>query len=219
MSGAPFSSQQVQEIAKNEVMVGGDTLVISKVHVRILLVCLLCLNEVDFLRTPQLWRNDQPRPMTVAEEVEESTHQTARPAHVTLTIRRKENQTGENLTDSALPYIVALHILRTNESTGLTLPPTETPEPDAPNSAHFAWPAPPEILAATELTDQDASAGGFFLARSVDGGAGLTLSAWDGPRWGCLRNGIDDTIGYNAVVEFQSGIFLKSGKERMMVVH
>ncbi|EIM80438.1 uncharacterized protein STEHIDRAFT_125977 [Stereum hirsutum FP-91666 SS1] len=198
MSGAPFSSQEVQETAKSEVTVGGVTLVISKVH---------------------LWRNDQPRLMTVAEEAEVSRHQDARPVHVTLTIRRKENQTSEeSLTDSALPYVVALHILRTN-GPSLALPPTETPEPDAPNSAHFAWPAPPEVLDATKLTDQDATAGGFFLAGSVDGGSGLTLSAWDGPRWGSLRNGIDDTINYNAVVEFQGGIFLKSGKERMMVVH
>lgn len=157
--------------------------------------------------------------MTVAEEVEAATHQDARPAHITLTIRRKETQAGaESLTDLALPYVVAVHVLRTN-GPSMALSPSEAPEPGAPTSVHFAWPAPPQVLAATELSDQDASAGGFFLAGSVDGGSGLTLSAWDGPRWGSLRNGIDDTIGYNAVVEFQGGIFLKSGKERMMVIH
>lgn len=111
-----------------------------------------------------------------------------------------------------------MHVLRANPPSS-SLSPSDAPEPDAPNSAHFAWPAPPQLLASTELTDSDASAGGFFLAGSVDGGTGLTLSAWDGPRWGVMRNGLDDTIEYHAVVEFQGGIFLKSAKERMMVTH
>lgn len=70
----------------------------------------------------------------------------------------------------------------------------------------------------SELTEESADAGGFFFPREMDKGSALSLSAWNGPRWGGLRNGIDDTITFNAVVEFEGGIFLRSRDERLRVV-
>lgn len=39
MPDVPLTTQQVQEVAQSEVNVGGDTLFISKVHVRMPLIC------------------------------------------------------------------------------------------------------------------------------------------------------------------------------------
>ncbi|KAI0029183.1 hypothetical protein K488DRAFT_56983 [Vararia minispora EC-137] len=191
------TTERIRSQSKPEVSVGGETLVISKVH---------------------MWRNDQPRVSTLAEEAERSSSpKILSPTNVSLTLRRKGGASAnasapDGLDSSAQPYIVALHVLR--DDIPATAPVTSM---DDPTVMHFVWPAPPTTFGAA--AQEPAREGAYFLADAVDGGTGLSLSAWNGPTWSTLRNGIDDTLEYIAVVEFQSGIFLASDKHRVEVIY
>jgi hypothetical protein len=172
-----------------------------------------------------MWRNDQPRVASAAEEIERAlSPQALRPTNITLTIRRKDDNdldasgasaratdADNGLDSSVAPYIVALHVLRDGHPASLG----GVAPPDDPTSVHFAWPAPP---APGPAATSAAHEGAYFVADALDGGSGLGLSAWNGPAWSSMRNGIDDMVDYVAVVEFQGGMFLASEKRRVEVV-
>ncbi|TFY71285.1 hypothetical protein EVG20_g1724 [Dentipellis fragilis] len=117
-----------------------------------------------------------------------------------------------------LPYIVALHVIRVNQDPPAT-PTTADFPPDSPISSHFAWAAPPTLFSMTDDVATAAKEGGFFVSAPAEREDALELSAWHGPRWGSLRNGLDDMIDYVAVVEFEGGVFLKSQRQRLQIVH
>ncbi|KAI0056067.1 hypothetical protein BV25DRAFT_1910010 [Artomyces pyxidatus] len=196
----PLTTRQVQEAAKEVVSVGGETLTISKSY---------------------LWRNDQPRIMNPATGEEERNLREPRAANIAVTLQRtnKSTNSDNNLESSVLPHLTAIHVIRANQPLPNT-PGVDDLPPDAPMSAHFAWSAPPSLLSSlNDVEVQDAAyEGAFFIPQTMDGGNSLSLNAWNGPAWGSLRNGIDDMIDYNTVVEFEGGVFLKSGRERMQVV-
>ena len=159
-----------------------------------------------------------PRAFATSEELEKESGK-VQAAHISLSIHRKNGGVPGHsvcLQSSVQPYITALHVIRTNH----TPPPTPSADalpPDAPNSTHYAWPAPPAILPASETSAYD---GAFFWPSEPGFSTNpntLTLRAWHGPRWGSMINGVDDTIDFVAVVEFEGGIFLKSKTHRLYV--
>ncbi|KAI0272388.1 hypothetical protein BC834DRAFT_345145 [Gloeopeniophorella convolvens] len=163
---------------------------------------------------PQMWRNDQPRPInSPTDAILDAGHPL--PAHITLTISRR-GSAGGDLESAVQPYLTALHVIRTSQPP-LT-PSAELAPPDAPTSSHFAWAAPPAIAPLSAEVREAAYSGGFFLPGLADGGNSIVLSAWNGPSWGDLRNGVDDMVEYNAVVEFEGGVFLRSSSRRIMIV-
>ena len=71
----------------------------------------------------------------------------------------------------------------------------------------------------SSLAETPAYEGAYFLTQTVDNGSALALSAWNGPLWGALRNGLDDMLDYIAVLEFEGGIFLTSERQRVEIVY
>ncbi|KZV74483.1 hypothetical protein PENSPDRAFT_674182 [Peniophora sp. CONT] len=193
------TAEVVRAQAAKEVSVGGETLSISKVH---------------------MWRNAQPRVSTLAEEALRSTSpQNTRPLSLTMTVKRNSGTSTastDGLDSSVLPYLVAIHVLR--EGIPFSAQAELNTSPDDPTSIHYAWPAPP--LGATEnIAETPAHEGAYFLAQTVDKGSALSLSAWNGPLWGVLRNGLDDMLDFIAVLEFEGGIFLTSERQRVETVY
>ncbi|KAI0313203.1 hypothetical protein OF83DRAFT_1175908 [Amylostereum chailletii] len=191
------STEEMQKLAVEDVRVGSETLFISKSY---------------------LWRNDQPRVTSLAEEAFRATLSNICPTHIAVTLNRKEDFTNSSSLATVIPHLVALHVIRDGHFSPVTVHGTA---PDAPNSALFTWPAPPSDPLALTPTQVEISAqqGAFFLATPLDGGRALGLCAWNGPTWSSLRNGIDDMIDYHAVVEFEGGVFLTSSKQRLQVEH
>ncbi|KAI0046543.1 hypothetical protein FA95DRAFT_1583028 [Auriscalpium vulgare] len=192
-----LSTKEVQDAAQDEVQVGGQTLAIARSY---------------------MWRDHQPRVRNDATGDMELDPREPRAAHISVTLRRAtgggtDAHTGALVTTVA-PHVVALHVIRLYLSP-LDASSADGPPPAAPTSVHFAWPAPPPAM--HDVRDA-AFEGGFFVAEVLDDGGALVLNAWNGPAWGDLRNGIDDMIDYNAVVEFEGGVFLKGEPQRMQVV-
>ncbi|KAA1468990.1 hypothetical protein DENSPDRAFT_857649 [Dentipellis sp. KUC8613] len=193
MSPRPGAREEVRDAAREDVTVSGEELIISKAA---------------------LWRNDMPSFRDFGFGAG------AGPANVAVTIHRRSSGATQpdGLESSVLPYIVALHVIRVNQDPPAT-PTTEDFPPDSPISSHFAWAAPPTLFSKTDDVAMAAKEGGFFVSASAEKGDALELSAWHGPRWGSLRNGLDDMIDYVAVVEFEEGVFLKSKRQRLQIVH
>ncbi|VDB84887.1 unnamed protein product [Peniophora sp. CBMAI 1063] len=194
------TAEVVRNQAVKEVSVGGETLSIAKAH---------------------MWRNAQPRVSSLAEEAERSSSpQTMRPLNLSVTVKRTSGTSAtlnDGLESSVVPYLVAIHVLR--EGIPISAQAELNTSPDDPTSIHYAWPAPPAIGTAESVAEGPAHEGAYFLAMTMDNGNSLSLSAWNGPLWGALRNGLDDMLDYIAVLEFQGGIFLTSERHRVEVIY
>ena len=168
-----------------------------------------------------MWRNAQPRVSSLAEEAERSSSpQTMRPLNLAMTVKRTPSASSTStggLDSSVMPYLVAIHVLR--EGIPISVQAELNTSPDDPTSIHYAWPAPPAIGTTENIAETPAYEGAYFLAQAMDGGSALSLSAWNGPLWGALRNGLDDMLDFTAVLEFEGGIFLTSGRQRVEVVY
>lgn len=137
-----------------------------------------------------------------------------------MTVKRKPDVSAastDGVDSSVLPYIVAIHVVR--EGVPIHAQTELNTSPDDPTSVHYAWPAPPTLSLSENIAESPAHEGAYFLAHTVDNGSALALSAYNGPLWGALRNGLDDMLDFIAVLEFEGGIFLTSDRHRVETVY
>lgn len=108
------------------------------------------------------------------------------------------------------PRVLKLHVIQTNAKDPVSnslLVPSSNDE-----RIHYSWAAFPEHILAT---DEDADMSGQFLTiRGSDSfdAPSFEVCAWNGPSWA----GTD--IEYEAFVQFEGDLVLRSGKQKMLIV-
>ena len=142
-----------------------------------------------------------------------------RAATLYVTLRCKSTSRPEWET-TILPHIARLHAIRMSPPQG----PVADADRDNPRvSVHYIWPAPPESFFALEerkMAQQAEEMGCFSIKRCSDPTL-LTLRGSQGPCWAgpsCVKMGtrwLNLPVEYVAVVEFDSGGFLRTGVHKL----